>query len=345
MPTPSRIQVTRTLLEGDRPVLGILTCKRLRNEASVRPVLEEVCSLLGEQRFADFIQDFQLRIAMTGGTYEALRSRPSLASFPWHQTLALPGSALGVIQLANLVVHGVCPAILFFNDLEDLYADSVQNLTLRRIANTYNVPLLEDFESIHHVLTARWYEQGPPKSAASSADAIADYLKGEVFSTTELRANRAPRRETLAVIAHDGKKLELMIFCMRNMTKILGYHQVIATGTTGLRLRELFEAALGHAVFARDPAFRRAIGWPKGASARSYLAEKILPFKSGPDGGDVQISSKIIDGTCHRVVFFEDPKTAHPHVFDIRLMEKTAQDPDTGVLLATSEQTAEWILD
>lgn len=344
MSIQSRFDVSRALLEERGKVLGILSCKLLRQKESVED-FNEVCALLAQRSFAKFVRDYQLRIAMTGGTYAALRVQPSLEAFPWKQTLALPTSAVGVIQLANLVVHGVCPAILFFNNMEDLYADSVQNLTLRRIANTYNVPLLEDFESIRYVLTQRWYSQGPPQTTASPPTAIHHYLKGTVLSTSQLREVRDASRETLAVIAHDGKKIELLVFCMRNMTKILRYHQVIATGTTGLQLRELFEAALGHPAFGRNAALRRKIGWPKGASAKSYLADKIIPFKSGPEGGDVQISSKIIDGTCHRVVFFEDPKTAHPHVFDIRLMEKTAQDPETGVLFATSEQTAEWILD
>lgn len=79
-------------------------------------------------------------------------------------------------------------------------------------------------------------------------------------------------------------------------------------------------------------------------SIREFVKRKICPFKSGPSGGDIQISSKVIDGSCHRVLFFEDPASAHPHQFDIRLLEKAVQSDRTATLFATSTEMAELIV-
>ena len=331
--------------------LGILTCKFLREEGRGK-LLDEVAEILCSRSFASFLSKHNWQVAMTGGTYDALidwmTKRGCLKDFPLDRAHRLPRSALGVIQVANLVVYGFCTAILFFNEMEDHYADSPQNLCLRRICNQYDVPLIEDFVSIRHMLEQQWYKGSLPHRNKGShpSGEINQYLHGdEVLYAQDFEGSRREERsrETLAIVSHDGKKMEMLTFCLEHMREILSYRRVLATGTSGQRLRDLYVAAL-----TRKPQLsrklRQQIGWLPNQDAKDFIYKKVLTFQSGPKGGDIQISSKIIDGTCHRVIFFQDPHTAHPHQFDIRLMEKAAQDRETGALFATSEHMARLIV-
>jgi methylglyoxal synthase len=89
----------------------------------------------------------------------------------------------------------------------------------------------------------------------------------------------------LALIAHDEKKPDMIEFA-RNRQDDLKRFELMATGTTGKRLKE-------------------ATGLP------------IERKQSGPIGGDMQIGSEIASGTCSGVIFLRDPLTAQPHEPDI----------------------------
>lgn len=330
--------------------LGIVTCKRLREKGREK-LFDEVAQLLCGSDFAKFLKDENWQVAMTGGTCAALRGGLAGSSYqlPLERVHRLPESALGIIQLANLVVYGFCRAILFFNEMDDYYADSPQNLCLRRICNQCNVPLIEDFVSIRYMLEQQWYKGRLPrrKSGGHPAGEINQYLYGDevLYAKNFESSNRKDRsHETLAIVSHDGKKMEMLTFCLEHIWEILGYRRVLATGTSGQRLIDLYAAALKSSLPGLSASKKRQIGWRNDLEVDDYLRQRILTFKSGPDGGDIQISSKIIDGTCHRVIFFQDPTTAHPHQFDIRLMEKAAQDRETGALFATSEHMARLIV-
>ena len=110
----------------------------------------------------------------------------------------------------------------------------------------------------------------------------------------------------IALIAHDGKKQDLVDFVLRNRTWFEQFH-LTATGTTGGRLA--------------------ALGW------------EIERLASGPLGGDAQIAARITEGTVHAVVFFRDPMGMHPHEPDIHMLLR--QCDVHGVPLATNVATAE----
>jgi methylglyoxal synthase len=200
------------------------------------------------------------------------------------------------------------------------------------------------------MLEQQWYQGRLPlrQPGKHPSGEINQYLYGndEVLYAKDFEgSNREDRsRETLAIVSHDGKKMEMLTFCLEHMWEILSYRRVLATGTSGQRLRDLYAAALKNSLPGLPAEKKRQIGWREDLKVDDYLERRIYTFKSGPDGGDIQISSKIIDGTCHRVIFFQDPTTAHPHQFDIRLMEKAAQDRETGALFATSEHMARLIV-
>ncbi len=94
---------------------------------------------------------------------------------------------------------------------------------------------------------------------------------------------------TIALIAHDGKKAEMVAF-IRDHYEYLKRHNVklIATGTTGSHINK---AGL-----------------------------KVMALESGPIGGDAQIASRIVEREVDMVVFFRDPLGKHPHEVDINML-------------------------
>lgn len=63
---------------------------------------------------------------------------------------------------------------------------------------------------------------------------------------------------------------------------------------------------------------------------------------SGPEGGDLQIGSRIVEGCVDAVVFLRDPLTAHPHEPDIQALMKVCDLHE--VPLATNRASAEILL-
>lgn len=115
---------------------------------------------------------------------------------------------------------------------------------------------------------------------------------------------------TLALIAHDGKKDDMVRFAKEHLG-LLRRLRLVATATTG----SLLEAELGLGI------------------------ERV---SSGPQGGDLEIGAKIVRGDVQAVVFFRDPLTAHPHEPDIQAVLKVCDVH--GVPLATNRASAEILL-
>ena len=96
------------------------------------------------------------------------------------------------------------------------------------------------------------------------------------------------KKKNIALIAHDGKKAELIQWCQDHKS-ILEKHFLCGTGTTA-----------------------RMITDKTGLPVRGY--------NSGPLGGDQQIGAKIVEGKVDFVVFFSDPLTAQPHDPDVKAL-------------------------
>lgn len=115
----------------------------------------------------------------------------------------------------------------------------------------------------------------------------------------------------LAVIAHDGKKPEMVAFLNKHMEF---FHQkdihIIATGTTG-----------------------------KHAQDAGLEVER---YKSGPMGGDAQIAAEVVTGKVQMVFFFRDPMDKHPHEPDIQMLMRVCDV--LNIPLATNPASAELIL-
>lgn len=115
---------------------------------------------------------------------------------------------------------------------------------------------------------------------------------------------------TIALIAHDGKKDDMIRFVRAHRTGLARFH-LIATGTTGERINQATGLAL----------------------------ERML---SGPLGGDAQIAARVAEGRVAGVIFLVDPLYAHPHEPDIQGLVRVCNVHN--VPIATNEATAQLVL-
>jgi len=115
----------------------------------------------------------------------------------------------------------------------------------------------------------------------------------------------------IAIIAHDGKKAEMVQF-LNEQKEILHKSNItlVSTGTTGSKVEKA-----------------------------GFIVTKFL---SGPLGGDAQIASRVAEGLCDMVIFFRDPLEKHPHEPDIFMLMRLCDVHD--VPLATNPATAARLL-
>ncbi len=124
--------------------------------------------------------------------------------------------------------------------------------------------------------------------------------------------------QTLALIAHDAMKAEMLAFADRHFDVLSRFGHRVATGTTGLRLNEL--------------------AWNRGWPTDRYWVQR---FYSGPLGGDAQIADLVLERRCHRVIFFEDPHVARQHEADIQLLERAVATATHDAVCTTSPKVAQ----
>lgn len=101
-----------------------------------------------------------------------------------------------------------------------------------------------------------------------------------------------PARKRIALIAHDGKKAELLEWAER-WRETLVHHELIGTGTTASRVS-------------------KTLGLP------------IRGLMSGPLGGDQQIGALITEQGLDLLIFFWDPFAPQPHDPDVKALLRLA---------------------
>lgn len=115
---------------------------------------------------------------------------------------------------------------------------------------------------------------------------------------------------TLALIAHDQKKAEMVSWAMKNKESLSRFN-LCGTGTTA-----------------------KLVADATGLEVKRYL--------SGPLGGDQQIGAKIAEGEIDAVVFFWDPLNAQPHDPDVKALLRIAVVYD--IPIATNTATANYMI-
>lgn len=112
---------------------------------------------------------------------------------------------------------------------------------------------------------------------------------------------------TIAIIAHDGKKADMVGFVKDHLEIFQDKNiNLIATGTTGSHMERA-----------------------------GLEVERML---SGPYGGDAQIASRLVEGQVDMVIFFRDPLGKHPHEVDVNMLMRLCDVQN--IPLATNEATA-----
>ena len=111
----------------------------------------------------------------------------------------------------------------------------------------------------------------------------------------------------IAVIAHDGKKADMVSFVMKRLDFFKKDNvSLVGTGTTGTMIQN---AGL-----------------------------EVDLVASGPMGGDAQIGAMVTEGKVDCVLFFRDPLDKHPHDVDISMLMRLC-DVHT-IPLATNYKSA-----
>lgn len=117
-------------------------------------------------------------------------------------------------------------------------------------------------------------------------------------------------RVEIALVAHDEKKDDIVRFVREHLELLRACH-LVATATTGALI-----------------------------TAKTGLP--VDSVASGPQGGDLQIGARIVDGFVDAVIFFRDPLTAHPHEPDIQAVLKVCDVHN--IPLATNPASADLLL-
>ena len=116
--------------------------------------------------------------------------------------------------------------------------------------------------------------------------------------------------KTIALIAHDGKKADMIAFATFNRNKLMDFN-LLATATTGRLLIE-------------------------------KVGLEVECLLSGPLGGDAQIAARVAQGDVDAVFFFVDPLDKHPHDPDIQTLLRACNIHN--VPIATNVATADLII-
>ena len=118
------------------------------------------------------------------------------------------------------------------------------------------------------------------------------------------------RQKTIALIAHDNKKPDIIRWAKENKNTLSRF-DLCGTGTTAKLVAE-----------------------ETGLAVKRYL--------SGPLGGDLEIGAQVAERQIDIVIFFWDPLQAQPHDPDVKALLRIAALYD--IPIATNIATADYIL-
>jgi methylglyoxal synthase len=128
------------------------------------------------------------------------------------------------------------------------------------------------------------------------------------------------KNKTIALVAHDNRKKDMVEWVEWNWEKLLK-HKLVCTGTTGRLVQEALTKMVG-------------------SSVDDHL--QLTRLKSGPLGGDQQLGAKIAEGEIDILIFFWDPMQAQPHDVDVKALLRIATV--YNIPTATNRSTADFMI-
>ena len=117
-------------------------------------------------------------------------------------------------------------------------------------------------------------------------------------------------RKTIALIAHNEKKTELLNWAKVHREELIK-HELIGTSNTSKLLNDMLEL-------------------------------NVQPFGHGPSGGDILLAAKILQHEVNKVIFFIDAETPHGHEHDIQTLIRTAVI--NNIPIALNRASADFII-
>lgn len=126
----------------------------------------------------------------------------------------------------------------------------------------------------------------------------------------EKKINSIMEKTTIALVAHNAKKNKLLEWA-KTHRETLKEHKLIGTSNTAALLNNVLDL-------------------------------EVSPFGHGPDGGDILLAAKILQGEVDGIVFLIDVETPHGHEHDIQTLIRTAVL--NNIPIALNETTADFLV-
>ncbi len=237
----------------------------------------------------------------------------------------------GVTLLSYLVVQQKISIVMPFLDPHTTHWLHPENLALMRLCDFWKAKRLMNTGSVE-----KWFvneaetdskqnrEYCPPDLVLNSSGARA--LREDHGNCKEIKITKVLNRPTewprsideigemtIALIAHDGMKEEMVDFVKKYRRVLERFNRILATGDTGRKVKE----------------------------AAGEL--KVFPYRPGPEGGDIQIATEALYDQCHAVIFFTNPLRPHPHPEDIRTLFAVCMIQDKIEILANDIHARRWM--
>lgn len=109
------------------------------------------------------------------------------------------------------------------------------------------------------------------------------------------------KQKTMALVAHDNRKEELLQWA-ESKRDILKHYHLVGTSHTAQMITE-------------------------------KTGIKVEPIAHGPDGGDILIAARILEGQIDELIFFIDARTPHGHEHDIQTLIRICVIRDIPIAL------------
>ena len=319
--------------------IGILSSPALRRGPNSPLIL-----LLREFEFY-LTEICHARIYALGGAYREVIRAGIFHDYGQFLPLAA-GHEGGIVDLAAMVVEDpnsgsrqTLDEVLYLIDPKDPTSTYPESMALKRECVVNGIPFLSTYNSAREWLTLGWYST---EKETKSDSFLTNSLYERIYT---LKTEAQISKQTLALVAHDQKKQQMLSFVSDHFDILNEFAYRIGTGTTAtllngewpVRLDEDLEKSAIEPLKAIHQELRQKL---KKAGA---LDSWVKPGSSGPRGGDVAIANQVLHGKCHKLIFFEDPHVSHQHAVDIQLLERTCRVNGVNVLcLHDLTSAVEW---